>query len=55
MTSRIEPSARFRRRAEELRAEASKTSDPAMRERLLRLAKACEEMATWKLRKSKEW
>jgi hypothetical protein len=54
MNSPNEPAARFLKRAEELRAEASRTTDPAMRERLLRLAKACEEMAMTKLRKSKE-
>jgi DNA-directed RNA polymerase subunit K/omega len=55
MTSDDNTAARFRKRAEELRAEASETADPGMRDKLLKLAQACEEMATRKLPKGKGW
>jgi len=54
MASDDDTAARFLKRAEELRADAFKTADPKMREMLLKLAKACEEMSTWTLRKAEE-
>ena len=42
-----EAAARYRQRAVELRAEAAKATDRAIRETLLKAADACDEMATW--------
>jgi len=38
---------RYRERAEELRTEAAKATDPEVRETLLKAANALDEMATW--------
>jgi hypothetical protein len=53
MSTINEPAAKYRNQAEELRAEAAKTTDPVMRETLLDAAKAREEMAAPKTRKPK--
>jgi len=45
------PTMKFHERAAELRADAT---DHAIRERLLKLADACEETARWKPHKSEE-
>ena len=54
MTLDDDTAARFRKRAEELRAEASESANPEMRDKLLKLARACEEMATGKMPKATE-
>jgi hypothetical protein len=46
-TAAEEAAMKYRKRAEELRAEAAKTTDRATRETLLKAADACDEMATW--------
>jgi len=50
MSTVDEAATKYRKQAEELRAEADKTTDPGMRETLLDAAKASEEMAAWKPR-----
>jgi len=53
MSTDNEAAAKYRRQAEELRAEAAKTTDPVMRETLLQAANAREVMAARKTRKTK--
>jgi hypothetical protein len=50
MTSAEDAAARFRKRSEELRADASKVADPKLRAMLLKLAKSCAEMAAQLIR-----
>ena len=52
MTTNHQDGIKFRKRAEELRAEAAKESDPTLRNVLLGAADAFEEMARWKPRKT---
>jgi hypothetical protein len=54
MSTADDTTAKYRKQAKELRAQAAQTTDPVMRETLLNAAKSCEEMAVWKPRKSKE-
>jgi hypothetical protein len=50
MSTVVEAAMKFRKRAEEIRAEAAEVSDPVLREKLLIAANALEEMAAWKPR-----
>jgi hypothetical protein len=50
MSTVDETAMKFRKRAEEIRAEAASVNDPVLREKLLNAANALEEMAAWKPR-----
>ena len=45
---------KYRKRADELWAQAATETDPEAREALLKAANACEEMASWEAHKPRE-
>jgi hypothetical protein len=55
MSTTDDAAAKYRKQAKELRTEATKTTDPVMREMLLNAAKVRDELAGRRLRKATEW